>query len=113
MPRNKTPPFPRITQSPAPRGFFFPTAASGVESSRMTQATGIERLRERAPQTAAAIAHAPESLAGSLAAVLEASEFVLDALARDPGLAQALIERAEERLAGPPLPWPLPWSEQP
>ena len=73
----------------------------------MTQLPAIERLRERAPHAAAALEAAPASLAHSLAPVLEASEFVLDALARDPLLSQALIERAGERLAGASLPWPL------
>jgi glutamate-ammonia-ligase adenylyltransferase len=71
----------------------------------MTELPAIERLRERAPQVAAALAAAPE-LAHSLASVIEPSEFVLDALARDPPLSQALIERAGERLGEAPLPWP-------
>lgn len=71
----------------------------------MTEPPAIERLRERAPQNAAALLAAPE-LAATLAPVLEASEFVLDALARDPSLAQTLIERAAEHLAGASLPWP-------
>ncbi len=55
---------------------------------------------------AAALAAGPEPLANSLAPVLDASEFVLDALVRDATLAPVLLERAGEFLAGPPLPWP-------
>ena len=79
-------------------------------SRKVTEPSAIERLRERAPEVAAVLERAPESLAHSLPAVLEASEFVLDALARESALARALIERADERLAGAPLSWSAPSS---
>jgi glutamate-ammonia-ligase adenylyltransferase len=63
----------------------------------------VALLRERSPQAAAALAHGP--LADSLPAVLAGSDFVLDALARDASLPEALLERAGERLGGAlPLP---------
>lgn len=71
----------------------------------MRQRPALERLRERAPAAAALLAGS-EALAPSLPAVLEASEFVLDALARDAALAGVLAERAAQRLGGS-----IPWSD--
>jgi glutamate-ammonia-ligase adenylyltransferase len=77
----------------------------------MSQLPALERLHERAPQAAAALATAPDALERSAVAVLEASEFVLDALARDASLLPALIERGAQCLAGAPLPWPASSGE--
>jgi glutamate-ammonia-ligase adenylyltransferase len=74
---------------------------------------GVLLLQERAPAVAAALAHAGGPLAGSLPAVLAASEFVLDALVRDASLCEALLARAGERLAGAPLPLPPPGLQLP
>ncbi|MGA2562560.1 MAG: bifunctional [glutamate--ammonia ligase]-adenylyl-L-tyrosine phosphorylase/[glutamate--ammonia-ligase] adenylyltransferase [Steroidobacteraceae bacterium] len=63
-------------------------------------------LAERAPAVAAALRGPPNTLSASAPAVLTASEFVLDALCRDPKLWPALLARAGERLAGEPLALP-------
>jgi glutamate-ammonia-ligase adenylyltransferase len=63
-------------------------------------------LAERAPEVAAALRAPSNALSASAPAVLAASEFVLDALCRDPLLWPALLARERERLAGEPLPLP-------
>jgi glutamate-ammonia-ligase adenylyltransferase len=73
----------------------------------------LSLLAERAPAVAAALAQLPQDIVASAPAVLAASDFVLDALCRDPGLVAALAGRAEQRFAGaplalPPLPAALP-----
>ena len=74
----------------------------------------LEALRERAPAALAALERGGGPLAESLAAVLGASDFVADALARDPSLAPALMARAAQRLAGAALPAPqLPVPQLP
>src|SRR5262249_39906138 len=100
-------PFPRITESPALRGFFYYRRAMAYSFDMVTAMSGaLERLRERSTAAAQLLAAAPEPLAGSLEAVLQASDFLLHSLARDAALAPALIERAAARLAGAPLQWP-------
>jgi glutamate-ammonia-ligase adenylyltransferase len=68
-----------------------------AEAPRREQ--GLARLRERAPAAAELIGKAP-ALRDSAAAVLDASDFILDALGRDPALAPALCARADAALAG-------------
>ena len=68
-------------------------------------------LRERAPAAAAVLVRGGGPLSQSMPGVLAASEFVLDALARDPPLCEALHARERERLAGAPLPLPS-WGSQ-
>jgi len=63
-------------------------------------------LAERAPEVAAALRGPGNALSASAPAVLAGSEFVLDALCRDPLLWPALLARERERLAGEPLPLP-------
>jgi glutamate-ammonia-ligase adenylyltransferase len=71
----------------------------------------FERLHERTPEAARLLREAGGELAASAGLVLSCSEFVLDTLARDPGLVPALGSRARERLGGPAWPWPLPWAD--
>jgi glutamate-ammonia-ligase adenylyltransferase len=70
----------------------------------------LERLRERASQ-AAALLEQTGPLRDTAGLVLASSDFILDALARDPSLSEGLAGRAHERLCG--APWPLPASLQP
>ncbi|MFI4895283.1 MAG: bifunctional [glutamate--ammonia ligase]-adenylyl-L-tyrosine phosphorylase/[glutamate--ammonia-ligase] adenylyltransferase [Steroidobacterales bacterium] len=77
------------------------------------QRRALSILAERAPSVAAALSSAPDALAASAPAVLASSEFVLDALCRDPQAWEALLSRrrerlAGERLAGAALPLPPP-----
>src|SRR5271156_6497907 len=60
---------------------------------------GLARLQERAPAAAELIGRSP-ALRDSVSAVLDASDFILDALGRDPELAPALCARADVALAG-------------
>ncbi len=66
----------------------------------------LSALRERAPAAAAALERDGGALSESAAAVLAASDFVRDALARDESLVAALMQRGAQRLAGAPLPTP-------
>src|SRR5208282_476791 len=68
-----------------------------AETPRREQA--LARLRERAPAAAELIGKTP-ALRDSVSAVLDASDFILDALGRDPELAPALCARADAALAG-------------
>jgi [glutamine synthetase] adenylyltransferase / [glutamine synthetase]-adenylyl-L-tyrosine phosphorylase len=84
-----------------------------IESARMH---ALAVLAERAPAVAAALELLPEEIAASAPAVLAASDFVLDALCRDPELMAALASRAGERFAGAalaPPPLPAEASEEP
>jgi glutamate-ammonia-ligase adenylyltransferase len=63
-------------------------------------------LAERAGEVAAAINGPPNDLTRTAAAVLGQSDFVLDALCRDPQLWPALLARSAQHLAGEPLPLP-------
>ena len=81
-----------------------------IESARRH---ALAVLAERAPAVAAALAQLPEEIVASAPAVLAASDFVLDALCRDPELMAALASRAAQRFAGaalapPRLPAQLP-----
>jgi glutamate-ammonia-ligase adenylyltransferase len=68
-------------------------------------------LAERAPAVAAALAQLPQAIVASAPAVLAASDFLLDALCRDPDLIAALGSRAAQRFAGAPIALPsLPAS---
>ena len=64
-------------------------------------------LAERAPAVASGLARLPEDIAASASAVLAASDFLLDALCRDPDLFAVLLSRAEQRFAGAPIALPL------
>ena len=55
-------------------------------------------LAERAPAVAAALAQLPQDIVASAPAVLAASDFLLDALCRDPDLIAALGSRAGQRV---------------
>jgi glutamate-ammonia-ligase adenylyltransferase len=74
-----------------------------IEASRQ-QALSV--LAERAPAAAVALAQFPAAIRDSAPAVLSASEFVLDALARDETLIATLRERADVLFAGAPLALP-------
>jgi [glutamine synthetase] adenylyltransferase / [glutamine synthetase]-adenylyl-L-tyrosine phosphorylase len=68
----------------------------------------IALLTERSPAVAAALQQLPEAIRSGAAAVLASSDFVLDALARDPELIHTLQQRSGELFAGesialPPL----------
>ena len=76
-----------------------------------TRAGALAALAERSPAAAALLAGAPQAVADSLAAVLAASDFVLDALCRDETLCQQLIARAPSLFAGEPLPLPALGAE--
>ena len=60
-------------------------------------------LGERAPSVAAELSALPQTVRDSAARVLGASQFVLDALARDPGLITALAARAAQRYERSPI----------
>jgi [glutamine synthetase] adenylyltransferase / [glutamine synthetase]-adenylyl-L-tyrosine phosphorylase len=63
-------------------------------------------LAERAPAVAAALAQLPRDIIASAPAVLAASDFLLDALCRDPDLIAALASRADQHFAGAPIALP-------
>ena len=68
-------------------------------------------LAERAPAVATALAQLPRDIVASAPAVLAASDFLLDALCRDPDLIAALASRADQHFAGAPIALPsLPAS---
>jgi glutamate-ammonia-ligase adenylyltransferase len=77
-----------------------------VDAFAAAQARAFAILAERANAVHAALTSDTEPLAASAPAVLGASEFVLDALCRDPKLWELLAARGAERLAGEPLPLP-------
>ena len=77
-----------------------------MDAVAAAQARAFAILAERAPTVHAALATGPAQLAASAPVVLGASEFVLDALCRDPALWELLRARAGERLVGEPLPLP-------
>src|SRR5450631_3454068 len=71
-------------------------------------------LAERAPAVAGALAQLPEEIVASVPAVLAASDFLLDALCRDPELIVTLASRAAQRFAGEPIALPsLPAAAPP
>ena len=74
-----------------------------IEAAR-THALSV--LAERAPSAAAALSQLPPDVAASLPDVLATSDFLLDALCRDPELVAALLRRAEQRLEGAPMALP-------
>jgi [glutamine synthetase] adenylyltransferase / [glutamine synthetase]-adenylyl-L-tyrosine phosphorylase len=74
-----------------------------IEAAR-THALSV--LAERAPAVAAALAQLPADIAPSVPDVLAASDFLLDALCRDPELIAALLDRAAQRFAGAPMALP-------
>ena len=63
-------------------------------------------LAERAPAVAGALAQLPPDIVASAPAVLAASDFLLDALCRDPDLIAALASRADQHFAGAPIALP-------
>src|SRR6202162_6746921 len=79
-----------------------------MEHFEAAQRRALSVLAERAPGVAAIIASADGSLAASAARVLALSDFVLDALCRDPELWQRLLRAAQPALsaalAAPELP---------
>jgi glutamate-ammonia-ligase adenylyltransferase len=80
-----------------------------MEATDPARTHALAVLAERAPAVAAALAQLPEEIVASAPAVLAASDFVLDALCRDPLLVAALASRAGQRFAGAALaPPPLP-----
>ncbi|MCC7464371.1 MAG: bifunctional [glutamate--ammonia ligase]-adenylyl-L-tyrosine phosphorylase/[glutamate--ammonia-ligase] adenylyltransferase [Gammaproteobacteria bacterium] len=74
-------------------------------------AAALAALAERAPATSAALAAAPEPLRASAPQVLAASDFVLDALVRDPLLLPMLGADADGRCGCGPLPFVPPADE--
>jgi glutamate-ammonia-ligase adenylyltransferase len=84
-----------------------------MEAFEAAQRRALSVLAERAPGVAAAIASADASLAASAARVLAFSDFVLDALCRDPELWQRLLRDAGAALTAEALPAPeLPAADQ-
>jgi glutamate-ammonia-ligase adenylyltransferase len=84
-----------------------------MEAFEAAQRRALSVLAERAPGVAAAIASADASLAASAAPVLAFSDFVLDALCRDPELWQRLLRDAGAALTAEALPAPeLPAADQ-
>jgi [glutamine synthetase] adenylyltransferase / [glutamine synthetase]-adenylyl-L-tyrosine phosphorylase len=77
-----------------------------MEAVEAAQARALSMLAERAPELAAGLRSGRSALAASAPAVLAASDFVLDALCRDPALWPALEARSAQRLAGESLPLP-------
>ena len=77
-----------------------------MEAVEAAQARALAMLTERAPAVAAALHSSESVLAASAPGVLAASDFVLDALCRDPALWEALLARSGQRLAGEALPLP-------
>ena len=71
----------------------------------------LAALAERAPEVAAALAAAPPALRASAAHVLAASDFLLDALARDPKLLPALAAAPDGQCGREPLPFSPPEDE--
>ncbi len=66
---------------------------------------GFASLEERAPAAAALLKNAPTRMLESAGRVVAASDFVVDALARDEQLLPSLLAQAPQRLAEPlPLP---------
>jgi glutamate-ammonia-ligase adenylyltransferase len=84
--------------------------AGGVNAPE-ARAAALARLAERAPDTASALAAAPQPLRDTAGHVLAASDFVLDALARDPGLLPALAAAPDGRAGRGPLPFSPPEEE--
>src|ERR1700693_4883997 len=83
-----------------------------MEHFESAQRRALSVLAERAPGVAATIASADVSLAASAARVLALSDFVLDALCRDPELWQRLLRDAQPALSAA-LPAPeLPAAEE-
>ena len=62
-----------------------------MEAIEAAQARALSMLAERAPSVAATLRRCESALAASAPGVLAASDFVLDALCRDPALWQALL----------------------
>jgi len=80
-----------------------------MEATDPARTHALAVLAERAPAVAAALAQLAGEILASAPAVLAASDFVLDALCRDPALLAALASRAGQRFAGAALaPPPLP-----
>jgi glutamate-ammonia-ligase adenylyltransferase len=77
-----------------------------MDFSETAGARALSVLAERAPATAAALSEFPAPIVQSAPAVLSASDFVLDALARDETLIIQLRERADALFAGAPMPPP-------
>src|SRR5580658_7853487 len=74
-----------------------------IEGAR-THALSV--LAERAPSVFSALSQLPPDIAPSVPDVLAASDFLLDALCRDPELSAALLLRAGQRFAGAPMALP-------
>jgi glutamate-ammonia-ligase adenylyltransferase len=77
-----------------------------MQAFEAAQARALAMLTERAPAVAAALLESDSELAASAPGVLAFSEFVLDALCRDPALWPALLRRSAQRLGGQALPAP-------
>ncbi|HEY6451316.1 MAG TPA: bifunctional [glutamate--ammonia ligase]-adenylyl-L-tyrosine phosphorylase/[glutamate--ammonia-ligase] adenylyltransferase [Steroidobacteraceae bacterium] len=77
-----------------------------MEAIQAAQSRALATLAERAPAVAAALLGSDSALSASAARVLASSDFVLDALCRDPALCPALLARAGQRLGGAALPGP-------
>jgi [glutamine synthetase] adenylyltransferase / [glutamine synthetase]-adenylyl-L-tyrosine phosphorylase len=73
-----------------------------MESIEAHRQRALDALAERAPSVASRLADLPVAIRDSVPGVLGASEFVIDALARDPTLINALAERAAQQFADRP-----------
>ena len=71
-----------------------------IEGDSRHESTALDVLAERAPAVADVLARLPAPIRDSAPRVLAASEFVLDALARDPDLIGLLSNSAEQQFAG-------------
>jgi [glutamine synthetase] adenylyltransferase / [glutamine synthetase]-adenylyl-L-tyrosine phosphorylase len=77
-----------------------------MEATAAAQARAMAVLAERAPALSAALQAGESELIASAPAVLAASDFVLDALCRDPPLWLSLLAGRESRLPEQALPLP-------
>lgn len=77
-----------------------------MKASEAARQRALSMLAERSPVAAAAVENLPEAIRESAPVVLAASDFVLDALARDQELVPRLGERSAQLFAGPPMPLP-------
>jgi glutamate-ammonia-ligase adenylyltransferase len=77
-----------------------------MQGFEAAQHRALSKLAERAPAVAAALASAERELAASAGGVLAVSDFVLDALCRDPELWQVMLRAPEPELARAALPLP-------
>jgi glutamate-ammonia-ligase adenylyltransferase len=77
-----------------------------MQAFEAAQHRALSQLAERAPAVAAALANADPMLAASAARVLAVSDFLLEALCRDPQQWQRLLRASGSQLSAAALPLP-------